>query len=185
MPSLELVAQIIGIIAMLFNILSYQQKSHKGVISFQLLGGFLFSINFFLLGAVVGGILNAVAVIRAIVYLGEKRFHSGSIIWVFAFSVISICSYILTFTVFDKDFTLFNAVIEFLPVLAMVVSTVAFRMQNAKKIRFFGLIVSPSWLIYNISNFALGAILCEVFSLCSIIIGIIRYDILKAKTKNQ
>ncbi len=184
MPTTATIAQIIGIIAMAFNILSFQQKNHKKVISFQLVGGFLFSINYMLLGATVGCILNGLAVIRAIVYINEEKFHSKNIFWVLFVSAVSLATYILTFTVFDTNFTLFSSVIEFLPVFAMIISTVAFRMQDAKKIRFFGLMCSPSWLIYNITKGSIGAIICEVFCLCSIVIGIIRHD-LKKKTENS
>ena len=166
---------------MAFNIFSFQQKSHKKVIAFQLVGGFLFSINFLLLGASVGCILNVLAVIRAIVYISGEKLRANSIFWVLFVSAVSFATYILTFTVFGEKFKLFSALIEFLPVFAMIISTVAFRMQNAKKIRFFGLMVSPSWLIYNITKGSIGAILCEVFSLCSIVIGIIRHDIKKFK----
>ena len=38
MKSIELIAQIIGIAAMAFNILSYQQKTRRAAITFQLAG---------------------------------------------------------------------------------------------------------------------------------------------------
>lgn len=63
---MELTAQLVGIAAMGFNILSYQQKTRARAIAFQLGGALLFSVNFFLLGAIVGSILNVVAAVRAI-----------------------------------------------------------------------------------------------------------------------
>ncbi len=64
----EIIAQIIGIFAMAFNVLSYQQKSQRGVILFQLFGSALFSINFFMINALMGGILNLVGIARAVVF---------------------------------------------------------------------------------------------------------------------
>ena len=61
-------------------------------------------------------------------------------------------------------------------VIGMISTTISFRLTDAKSIRRYGLISSPSWLIYNIANFAIGAIICEVLSLGSIILGIIRLD---------
>ena len=49
--------------------------------------------------------------------------------------------------------------------------------DNSKAIRLSGLISSPSWLIYNVANVAIGAIICEILSLISIALGIIRHDI--------
>ena len=54
MEPIEIVAQIIGIAAMAFNIISYQGKKQSTVIALQLVGGALFAINFLMLGAVVG-----------------------------------------------------------------------------------------------------------------------------------
>lgn len=73
MDLFDLFAQIIGILAMMFNILSYQQKTRARAIAFQLGGAMLFAMNFWMLGAIVGGILNAVAAIRAVVFLNRDK----------------------------------------------------------------------------------------------------------------
>ena len=69
MTPIEIIAQVLGIIAMAFNILSYQFKKKSAVITAQLLGATFFAVNFLMLGAVVGGILNILAAIRAVVFL--------------------------------------------------------------------------------------------------------------------
>ena len=48
--------------------------------------------------------------------------------------------------------------------------------MNPEAIRKYALISSPLWLIYNIANFSIGAIICEVLSLCSILVGMLRLD---------
>ena len=181
MTALEIIAQGIGIVAMAFNIFSYQQKSSTGVILCQCFGGLLFSVSFFMLGATVGGILNAIAAFRAIVFMYKDKFWAEHIGWLVGFVAMFVGSYILTFTVFGKEFTALNAVIELLPVIGMTASTVSFRLGSAKAIRKYGLISSPSWLIYNTVNLAAGAIVCEVLSLGSILIGILRYDVKREK----
>ena len=50
MTAYEITAQAIGIVAMAFNVLSYVQKSAKGLICFQLFGTILFATNYFMLG---------------------------------------------------------------------------------------------------------------------------------------
>ena len=177
MTTFELIAQAVGIVAMSFNILSFQQKTHKRVITFQLFGSLLFALNFFMLDAAVGAILNLVGAMRAIVFMNREKFRANHIGWLIFFTALYLSSYVLTFTVFGKEMTAFNAIIELLPVAAMTATTVSFRLQNARAIRLFGLFSSPSWLIYNIVNFAIGAIICEVLSLCSIVLGLIRYDL--------
>lgn len=173
----DIIAQGLGILAMICNIYSFQRKTSNGVILCQMFGGLLFSVSFFMLGATVGGILNAIAAFRAIIYINEKKLHATHLAWLIFFELTFIASYILTFTVFGKPFTLANALLELLPVIGMTASTISFRLQSAKAIRGFGLISSPSWLIYNIVNIAVGAIVCEVLSIGSIFIGMLRYDI--------
>ena len=173
---MELTAQLIGIAAMGFNILSYQQKTRNRAIAFQLIGSLMFSVNFFLLGAIVGAILNVVSAIRAVVFLNKDKLHANHPAWLAGFILVYLLSFVLTFTAFDKVPSPVNLLVEFLPVIGMTATTVSFRMSDAKAIRRFGLISSPSWLIYNIANFSIGAIACEVLSLGSIVIGIFRYD---------
>ena len=176
MNTFALIAQIVGIFAMTFNILSYQQKTQKGAIAFQLGGSTLFAINYLMLGAVVGGILNAVGIIRALVFLNREKLKATHPAWLAGFITVYLLSYGLTFTVFGKEPTLFNLIIEFLPVVGMTATTISFRLSDAKSIRRFGLISSPSWLVYNIVSFSVGAIICEVLSLGSIFIGMFRHD---------
>jgi hypothetical protein len=177
MDTIEIIAQAIGIVAMVMNILSYQQKSQKGIIFFQLCGGTLFSINFLLLGAYVGSMLNIIGVIRAVIYLNKDKLHANHPLWVLGLSAAFLSAYVLTFTVFGKEPTPFDLFIEALPVLSMILSTVSFSMKSAKAVRILSLIGSPCWLVYNIFAGAIGAICCEIICEISIIIGILRYDI--------
>lgn len=176
MKSIELIAQIIGIVAMAFNILSYQQKTRTAAITFQLVGASLFAVNFLMLDAVVGGLLNVIGAVRSIVFLNKEKLHANHPAWFAGFTAAYLTSYILTFTLFGKELTVVNLIIEFLPVIGMVALTVSYRLSDAKAIRRFGLISSPSWLIYNIANLSIGAICCEVLSLGSILIGMFRLD---------
>lgn len=176
MPPIEIVAQIIGIIAMAFNILSYQQKRQRYIIVWQLLGTSLFTVNFFLLGAYTGALLNAIGIVRAIVFLNKKTLKSDHPLWLWGFICVYIISYVLTFTVFHKDFNATTAIVELLPVVGMTATTLAFRSKSAKSTRLLGLISAPSWLVYNIFAKSMGAILCAAFCMVSILIGYIRLD---------
>ncbi len=177
MPGMELAAQIVGLVAMCFNIMSFQQKDAKRVITCQFFGSVLFALNYLLLGAPVGMCMNIVGIMRAIVYMKRDKFHADHIGWLILFISLYVLSYILSFTVFGLAFTPINAVLELLPVIGMTATTVSFRLQNAATIRKFGFISSPCWLTYNAVNFAIGGTVCEIFSLCSIVIGVIRYDL--------
>ena len=180
MTPLELVAQAIGIVAMTFNILSYQGKSQKTVIALQLVGGALFAVNFLMLGATVGGILNIIGTIRAIVFLLKDKLKTDRLVWLIGFLISYIAVYILNFTVFGKEPSPYNLLIELLPVVGMTALSIGFRMKDAAGIRKCGLVSSPAWLVYNIAAGSWGAIICESITLVSIFIGMLRHD--KGKT---
>lgn len=176
MKTIELIAQLVGMVAMMFNILSYQCKRQKAVIALQLCGGALFSVNYLLLGAAVGGILNILATVRALVYLFKDKLKADGTLWFVAFVLSYITVYILNFALFGKEPTALNLIIELLPVIGMVALNIGFRLKNAADVRKCGLVSSPAWLIYNIVVGSWGAIICEVLTLISIFVGMLRHD---------
>lgn len=174
--SLTFLGQAIGIVAMAFNILSYQNKNQKTVIAFQFFGSALFALSFLMLGAIIGGILNFIGIIRALVFMNKEKLHADKPIWLWGFIAAYLVTYVLTFTVFGQEVTPVKLLIEALPVIGMTALTIGFRMTDAKAVRRMGLISSPSWLIYNIASGSIGAIACEVITLASILIGMLRHD---------
>ncbi len=176
MGTLEIVAQVLSVLAMLFNVVSYQQRTHRMTVLYQLFGCALFGASYFMLGATIGGIINCVGIARSIVFVYKDKLKSDRLPWLFVFMGLYVAAYVLVFTVFGKTFNAQNAITELLPVVAMTALTVGFRQKDARHIRLCGLIASPCWLVYNIVSFSIGAIICEVLSLISIIIGIVRMD---------
>ena len=174
---IEQIAQIIGIFAMIFMFLSFQQKKKSGIIFCQLVGAVLFAINFFLLDAPAGCVMNVVAIVRAIVFLFPDRLRTRHPAWLVGFIAVYLLSYASVFTLFGKELTPYNLAVEALPVAGLILTTVAFRAKSTRTIRRLGLINSPLWLTYNILCFSVGAIASEILSLASILIAIVRYDI--------
>lgn len=176
-----IIAQAIGIVAMCSNIISYQFKDKRNVIFCQLIGASLFTVNMFMLDAIIGALLNLVAILRAVIYLNIDKIKLSSRLLCSFFVVLYILSYVLAFTAFGKEPSLLNLVIELLPVIGMTAFTVGMNGKEAKDIRICAFINSPCWLVYNCVNFALGGIICEVFSLISNGYAFLRYD-LKSKS---
>lgn len=183
MELIDFVAQGFGIVGMIFNIIVFQQKKQKNVLLFQFFAAVSFGLNYFLLGAVMGGLLNVVGAFRSVIYYFGKKTKADSIVWFIIFIVLFASSYPLTFLAFGKEPTFKNFVIEILPVLAMIVATVAIRIGSSKMVRRLGLISSPLWLTYNCFSGSIGAIASEILNLISIIIGIIRLDLRKKNDK--
>ena len=173
---MTLTAQIIGIFAMVANVAAYQFKNRRNVILCQLVGSVLFAVNMFMLDALMGGLLNIVGIMRAIVYINKDRLKIPVKLVNGIFMALYLSSYILVFAAFGKEPTSFNLLIEILPLIGMGAMTVGLSMKDSKAIRVCGFINSPCWLIYNSLVFSLGGILCEVFGIVSVITAYIRLD---------
>ncbi len=61
--------------------------------------------------------------------------------------------------------------------LGALIGNIAFSLHRLNLVRIIKIGDSACWLAYNsyIGLGALGGILCEVFSLCSIVVGLIRF----------
>ena len=166
-----LIAQIIGAVALALAVISFQQKTHKYILTFQLAANFAFVLHFALLGAYTGALLNAVALLRAIVFVNKGNIWADKKLWLYLFCILS-----LVVGVFTWEGTL-----SILPILGMLCTTVAFWIKTPKYVRLCAFPSSPMWLIYNFANQAWGGVFTEVINMTSIIIAIIRIDILGKK----
>ena len=176
MTNIEIAGQIISIAAMATTIFSYQQKKQLHLVICQLIGGTLFAVSFFLLGATVGALLNLVASIRAVLFLFSKKLHATHPAWLYGFIACYIVLYVLAFTAFGVEPTVINMIVELLPVIGMTALSIGFMREDSAAVRRWGFVSSPAWLVYNIYYLSIGAIICETISIVSIIVGVLRHD---------
>lgn len=165
----ETIGQIIGFVAMGIIVASYQQKSHKNILTFQMVSGLLFTVHYILLSAYTGAVMNLLGAFRSLVYANRGKKWASSVIWPTIFGVGFLISGILTW---DSIFSVF-------PLIAMLMSSIVLWIEQPKINRIFSLPTSTCWLIYNIKTLSYPGIITEIFVLISIIIGIIRLDIKK------
>lgn len=168
-----IIAQAFGIVGMTLNAVSYQAKKQRSIILYQFFGGAFFVVNMFLLDAYMGALLNVIGVVRAAVYANKDRIRNVKLC-AGAFIGAFLVSYVLVFTLFGKELTAVNALVELLPLMAMTAMTVAFSLPSAQTVRGFALFSSPCWLIYNCVNLSVGGILCESFSIVSAVTAMVR-----------
>ena len=180
---MEFFAQAVGIVAMLFFVFSYQQKSAKSIIALQMVGTALFALNFFLLKEYLGACLNLIGCIRAILFLQKKKLHTDNIPWLIGFTASYLAAYALSFAVFGTEPTVPNFLLQCCPVLGMFFMHLGLRNEDTQKIRFLCLFSSISWLIYNSVVFSLGGILGESFNIISIVVAFFRFKKALQETK--
>ncbi len=173
----ELIAQILGILAMIVAFFSFQQRTQKYIAIFQFVSSSIWAVHFLLLGAYTGCILNIIAVIRDVIFMQRNKHKwAAHVGWLIGTVAVCFGVYALTFTVFDKEPTLPNLILELLPVLGMAASTTALRQKEARHVRLFSLMSSPLWLVYDAVHRSIGGSITEIISILSIGIGMFRLD---------
>ncbi len=162
------VAQGLGVIALVIAILSFQQNEQKKIVTMQMVSSVFFCIHFCMLGATLGGILNGIGIFRAAIFRNRDKKWASNLSWLFLF-----CGLFALAGIFFWD-----GPISLLPILSMVLSTVAFWVKNARTVRILSAPASPLWFIYNFAYDSYPGMLTETFVFSSIIVAFFRYDIL-------
>lgn len=170
METIEIIAQIFGIFGLILSALSYQEKNNKKFFIEQGLAGLMFFINFLLVGAISAALFNITNLVRGALFSRKekKKWQLSMIIAIYTACFIFSLSLII-----GNPFQIFLSSLTYITLQMM---TVLMWLGNGKHIRvgqFFA--SSPSWIIHNIFNFSLGGILCEVFTMSSVVISFIRF----------
>lgn len=162
--TMDILAQIVGILGTCAAFISFQLKENKKFFILQSTSGALFALNFLMLGAYTGSLLNLINIYRGAVMAGGKKTRK-------LFFLVSIQLLYIVATVFT-----YTNIFSLIALAAQLIGTFAMWSQNGKTIRILQLFaVSPMWLIHNIFVFSIGGIICEVFNIGSIIVSLIRF----------
>lgn len=137
----------------------------------QYTGNALWVIHYFLLGTFTGLIMNALNVVRGLIYASDKRW-ARSIVWVFVFSAASIAFGVITY----------EAWYSVLPVVGTVTATIALRISDENTLRKVYVFSVPPWVAYNVIVHSVPGAISSIFTLISIVVALIRYN---GFTKNR
>lgn len=165
----DIIIQSIGGIGLLCAVIAFQCKQHKNVMLFRTLNEIFFGIQYFCLASYTGVAMNLIGSVRNIIFAIRVKKEKSTLIWQILFSFMFIVIGLLTT----------KGIVSVMVILAKVVTTIAYSLKNTKYIRLLTLPTSICWLVYNIVCNSFAGILCEAFTICSIITAIIRIDIIK------
>jgi len=162
---MEILGQIIGILATLITALSYQMNTKKSLLLTQSLATACTCISYLFLGASSGFALNIVCLVRnaCFYYLkeGQKPIYISTAILATAMVVLGAFSW--------------QGPISLLMIIALAVNTVFLSLGKPQILRYSILLTSSMILIYNIYVFTIGGMLNESIAIFSSLIGIIRF----------
>lgn len=160
----EVIGQLLGIAAVVFGFVSYQMKTSRGILIFQMATALIFSVHYLLIGALTAAALNLLGAIKCVFYFFRDKRGSKSIVEPIVFIAIVIVTSILTW---EGWYSLFI-------MSGLIVDTVSLALSNAQKTRLCMFLKSPLCLIYNIIVSSGGGIVYECAVLVSSVIGIIK-----------
>ena len=170
---MDIIIQLIGFLGIIASIIAFQFKKHKTILFFRMLSEFIFAVQYFLLGAYTGMITDLIGCVRNIVFTKQIDKNKKT--------TVSTAFFSLLFLAFGIVF--WEGPKSILVIIAKILSTIAYGNKNPAVVRAVIFITSSSWFIYNYFVFSIAGMLCEAFTLISLIIGIVRLDIMPKMKK--
>lgn len=166
-------AQIVGIFAVITFLLSYQQKKRKNIIAWNVTSRFLYIIQYILLGAFEGAVLDVLGMLSSVA--AQKKENKIIKKHLFLFIII------INLIILAVGLSLYENIFSLFPIAGVILHTSAFWINEEKIIRRISFLGSPFWLVYNLSSFAYGSAIGDVLTMISIGTAIYRYDIRKER----
>lgn len=166
-----LAGQIVGIVAMLFSFIVYQQNDRKKLLIYKGSVNALWVVHFFMIGAPSGAVLNLIGIPREFVFYHNDKKWGKSILWPIFFVLITVVSSLISW----------EGLVTLLPCIGSVLAVVAFAAKSVKLTRFLNIPANTLWLIYVLITRSYGGALANIIILVSIFIAIARYDLKKEK----
>ena len=184
-----IIAQVLGGVAILSNIYAMQFNKHGFIMLFKLIGSFLFCLQYFLLGAYVGMVMDLVGTIRNIVFAYLVKRGKKTTPYIIFFAIITfILGLVTVFTTWNATITALSiwstniviltilaVIVSVLSIFAKLISTIAYGFKSAHTIRMLNVPSCSCWIIYNFVCFSFTGVINELLTISSIIIAEIRF----------
>lgn len=168
-----IIGQVLGIIATIITVLSYQANTKKQVLITQTMASSFTCVAYFFLGATSGVLLNIVCIVRNIAFYMHKDNEKAN----------RISSYCLAGMMVLLGALSWQAWYSLLLIVALVINTIVLSYGKPQMLRKSIILTSSMILMYNCFVFSLGGIANEGLSVVSSIIGIIRFRQNASKTE--
>lgn len=170
----EIIAMIVGVIAVTLYFLGYLQKKRQNIILFNVTSRILYILQYILLGAFSGAALDVAGAVSSI--LAERK-NKISLIKKHTKLFVIIMDIIIVIV----GLFLYKSIFDVLPIIGVLLHTTAFWIDDEKAIRRVSFLGSPFWLVYNFVSGAYPSCIGDILSMVSIAIAMVRYGDFKKK----
>ena len=167
---MNVLAQIFGIIGLIFLVISIQNNKKKIVLLFQIVSNMFYGLQYIVLNSLSAGMMSFISLIRCIIYYLYNRNNKiipKNILILFIIIIIST----LLFT--------YNGLFSIIPILATILYTYGTWTDNLKLFRYIAIIAAILWIVFNFYVGAYVAFIGSIFELLSGLLAIYRFDIRK------
>ena len=176
MTARDVLIQGIGVVGILAGVVSFQCNRHSRALLFKTMDEFCFGLQYLLLGGWSGMILNFLGCFRNLLFtrlgkredlraLGRARIGFGILFG-------------------GLGLAFWEGPISILIVFAKVLSTLAYGTTNMKHMRLMIFLTCICWLSYNVWIGSLAGALSDLFTLGSVVVGMVRYDVKRKAEKD-
>ncbi len=166
-------AQIVGVIAVITFLLSYQLKNRASILFVNGCSSALYVLQYLMLGAFEGALIDVLAtIITFVAHQKEKKYIAKH---------LPIIIVVLNLLLVLAGLVTYKNIYSLLPVIGTILQTGAFWLTKEKHIRKVSFLGMPFWLIYNLVCKAYGPAFGNASCMVSIGLAIYRYDIRKEK----
>lgn len=161
------VSQAIGLVALAVSFSSYQAKKRRDILFRQIIGSVVYVLHFGLLSAWTGLAMNAVVVLRNVVFLkkGDSYWASHQA-WMWFFMALSVG--VLFFT--------WEGPVSLLPTAGVLLGVYARWHEDEKRIRLFALLGVLLWLPYTVIVHSYAGTLTQIGLAVAILFGMWKHD---------
>lgn len=166
------IPHIIGGFGLLAFVISYQQRTRKGIIACTVTARILCIIQYIMLSALEGAAHNILGVVSAL--CAEKKDKKVIKNHLYVFVVATNILIAIVGLIFYKN------IFSILPIIGMMLHSTALWISDEKIIRRMIMIGSPFWLAYNLISGAYTSAACDVMGMISVGVAMLRYDIKKS-----
>jgi hypothetical protein len=175
MKPIEIIANVIGIAAVITFVSSYQLKKRRAIVTCNVISRALYVLQYLLLGAFEGAALDVMGVLASVL---AQNMDKGVIKKHRTAFIIGINALIVT-----VGLLLYESPVSLLPIAGILLQTGAFWFRNERVIRRLSFIGSPFWFVYNFLSRAYGSSVGDLMTMVSIGTAIIRYDLPRKRKK--
>ncbi len=166
---MQVLIRIFGIIGLILCIIPFQFKKHKHIVLCKMASELTFAVQYLLLGAYTGALVDLVSGLRNFLYHKFVDNGKSTLPLIIGFAVLVIAIALGSWA----------GPISLLPMAAKVITTVSYGMKSEKLLRYITLPSCICWIAYNVVIGAWEGMIADSLAFISILIAIYKFDIRK------